>query len=566
MQLVIPLSGSGERFRRAGHVLPKPLIEVEGKPIIQHVVELFPGVDDVVFICNDTHLEDPALGLRQLLLGLVPNARVVSIAPHRLGPVHAVLEALRTPGLLDPSRPVIVNYCDFACRWDFDHFVRFVRETECDGCIPCYSGFHPHMLGSVNYAYVDVFRDASGEPTLWGRRIQEKRPFTDDPMAEYASSGTYYFRTAELMTQCFHEVVARGLEVSGEYYVSMAYTPLFEASRAVAVYPLAHFMQWGTPEDLDEYRYWSDTFRELAQRPRPRAEQQGTTLIPMAGTGSRFTALTGVPKPLIEVAGVPMALRALADLPSAPQQRFVLGAHLADAEELRSQLASASRAASFRVLAGPTDGQASTCLAGLDGVDLEAPLTIGACDHGALYDDDSFERAMADAHTDVWVHCARGYPGATRDPSAYGWVDATAEGTILGVSVKAPLADPKTDPVIIGAFTFRRGRDFVASAERMMARNARVRGEFYVDTCIEDAIALGLTCRVFEVDRYLCWGTPNDLRTFHYWQACFHQWPAHPYTIRDDARVPADRVGQLEAEWRTSPPAIPRPRGRPPQG
>ena len=99
-----------------------------------------------------------------------------------------------------------------------------------------------------------------------------------------------------------------------------------------------------------------------------------------------------------------------------------------------------------------------------------------------------------------------------------------------------------------------------------MARNARVRGEFYVDTCIEDAIALGLTCRVFEVDRYLCWGTPNDLRTFHYWQACFHQWPAHPYTIRVDARVPADRVGQLEAEWRTSPPAIPRPRGRPPQG
>lgn len=566
MQLVIPMSGFGERFRRAGHSLPKPLLPVEGKPIIQHVVELFPGVQDVVFICNEEHLGDPTLGMRQLLSRLVPTARVVAIAPHRLGPVHAVREALRHPGLLDPSRPVIVNYCDFACRWDFEHFVRFVRESECDGCIPCYSGFHPHMLGSTNYAYVDVFEDASGERTLWGRGIQEKRPFTDDPMAEYASSGTYYFATAALMAQCFDEVVARGLEVGGEYYVSLAYTPLFEASRAVAVYPIPHFMQWGTPEDLAEYRYWSDTFRDLARRPRQAAEQQGTTLIPMGGAGARFASSTHVPKPLIEVAGVPMVLRALDDLPSAPHQRFVLGAQLAAAEGLREALTRASTDASFCVLDGPTDGQASTCLAGLDGVDLESPLTIGACDHGALYDDEVLQRAMADTHTDVWVHCARAYPGAVRDPSAYGWVDATSDGRILRVSVKAPLSDPATDPVIMGTFTFRRGRDFVAAAQRMIARNARVRGEFYVDTCIEDAIALGLECRVLEAERYLCWGTPNDLRTFHYWQACFHQWAAHPYDLRDDARVPAHVVSKLEAEWRTPPPMIPSPRSRPAAG
>lgn len=566
VQLVIPMSGVGERFKRAGYRVPKPLIEVEGKPIIQHVVELFPGVTDVVFICNEEHLRDPDLGLRRVLSDIAPMARVVSVAPHRLGPVHAVREALRTPDLLDPSRPVIVNYCDFACRWDFEHFVEFVRESGCEGCIPCYSGFHPHMLGSVNYAYVDVLRDVSGARTLWGHRIQEKRPFTDDPTSEYASSGTYYFATAELMARCFDEVVARGLDVAGEYYVSLAYTPLLEASRPVAVYPLPHFMQWGTPEDLEEYRYWSDTFRELARRPRQRAKQLGTTLIPMAGVGARFGASTDLPKPLIEVAGVPMVLRALEDLPAAPQQRFVLGSHLAEVEELRARLTNAAPAASLRILSRPTEGQASTCLEGLDGVDLDAPLTIGACDHGSLYDDASFERAMADAHTDVWVHCARGYPLAARDPSAYGWVRAADDGRILGVSVKAALTDPRSDPVIIGAFTFRRGRDFVASAERMIARGARVRGEFYVDTCIEDAVALGLVCRVFEVDRYLCWGTPNDLRTFHYWQACFHQWSGHPYSLRHDARVPADRVGRLEAAWRTAPPAIPHARDRPTRG
>ena len=52
MQIVIPMSGFGERFRRAGYSVPKPLIEVEGKPMIGHVIDMFPGETDFVFICN----------------------------------------------------------------------------------------------------------------------------------------------------------------------------------------------------------------------------------------------------------------------------------------------------------------------------------------------------------------------------------------------------------------------------------------------------------------------------------------------------------------------------------
>ena len=52
MQIVIPMSGFGKRFRRAGYSVPKPLIEVDGKPIIQYVIEMFPGEENFIFICN----------------------------------------------------------------------------------------------------------------------------------------------------------------------------------------------------------------------------------------------------------------------------------------------------------------------------------------------------------------------------------------------------------------------------------------------------------------------------------------------------------------------------------
>ena len=73
MQIVIPMSGFGERFRRAGNAVPKPLIEIDKKPIIGHVIDLFPGESDFIFICNEDHLANPDYRMFQILQGLCPT-------------------------------------------------------------------------------------------------------------------------------------------------------------------------------------------------------------------------------------------------------------------------------------------------------------------------------------------------------------------------------------------------------------------------------------------------------------------------------------------------------------
>ena len=53
--------------------------------------------------------------------------------------------------------------------WDYNDFEEFVQQTECDGCVVCYTGFHPHMLGSDNYAFCRTEEDRVIEkiyPTL----------------------------------------------------------------------------------------------------------------------------------------------------------------------------------------------------------------------------------------------------------------------------------------------------------------------------------------------------------------------------------------------------------------
>jgi choline kinase len=82
------MSGFGERFRRAGYDMPKPLVEIDGKPIIAHVIEMFPGKQDFVFICNEDHLENAQYSMRVILQAHCPTGKIIAIKAHKLGSVR----------------------------------------------------------------------------------------------------------------------------------------------------------------------------------------------------------------------------------------------------------------------------------------------------------------------------------------------------------------------------------------------------------------------------------------------------------------------------------------------
>ena len=48
-------------------------------------------------------------------------------------------------------------------------------------------------------------------------------------------------------------------------------------------------------------------------------------------------------------------------------------------------------------------------------------------------------------------------------------------------------------------------------------------GEFYVDDVLNQNIKDGLNVKVFEVENYICWGTPNDYKTYNYWNKYFNK-------------------------------------------
>lgn len=249
MKIIIPMSGAGDHFAKAGYKDIKPLIMVDGKTMVEHVIDIFPGEEDFIFICNAEHLKTTKIA--GILKKAKPKGQIIPIAPHKLGPVYAVLKA---GDLIEDEEPAIVNYADFSVYWDYEDFKSTVFDNECDGCVTAYRGFHPHLLWDGLYAGIRASPDNNMI------EIREKHSFTKDKIDSFHSAGTYYFRKGAHIKKYFKLVMDRDINVKGEYYVSMAYQLMKEDGLDIYIYQLEHFLQWGTPEDLQEYIYWSDYF------------------------------------------------------------------------------------------------------------------------------------------------------------------------------------------------------------------------------------------------------------------------------------------------------------------
>lgn len=517
MKIIIPMSGIGRRFLDAGYTDPKPLIHVEGKPIIQHVAELFKGETEFIYICNDMHLRET--DMRRVLETITPRCRIYEVSvDHRRGPVDAVLQIAALE--VHDNDEIIVSYCDYGTEWDYEEFKRQIRYHHLDGCIACYKGFHPHMLGSDNYAFVRV---QDNQEFL---EIREKQPFTENKMNEFASNGTYYFRSGLLVKKYFQKLIDYNISTHGEFYVSMVYNLMKEDGLRIRVFEIEKMLQWGTPKDLEEYVQWSDYF--LYRDPEFYKHYvdlyETTLLLPMAGAGSRFFSVGyDIPKPLLPVEEVPMVVQAVRCLPPTTRKIFICQKTHVQTYDIADTLHTYFPTSLLIEIDYITQGQACTCDIAFHhcDIDMEKHLLISACDNGVYYDMKTYLEMVHDPAVDIIIWAFSNHPSGTLYPHMYAWLDVDPDGFIRRVSIKKPFVDCENTYAIIGSMLFKKARYFKEGLEKIYQSDIRTNGEFYVDNMIEPLIHMGYRCKMFHVKNYLCWGTPNDYKTYNYWHEYF---------------------------------------------
>ncbi|MCY9517979.1 glycosyltransferase family protein [Paenibacillus apiarius] len=249
------MTGYGSRFVAAGYKDLKPFIQVQGKPIIEWIVEgMYPNEQNFLFICRKEHLDqDPTM--RERLLDISPTAEIFEVDNWvKKGPVFDVLRAEEQ---INDDEPCIINYCDFYMIWDWNKFKSDVVNRNCDGAIPCYTGFHPNLLPEQN-VYASCLTNEQDDLI----EIREKYSFEKDKTKAKHSPGVYYFKTGAILKKYGQQLIESDKAINGEYYASLPYNFMVEDKLKVWVpVNVKKFCQWGTPEDMKEYLYWTETVR-----------------------------------------------------------------------------------------------------------------------------------------------------------------------------------------------------------------------------------------------------------------------------------------------------------------
>lgn len=257
MQIIIPMTGYGSRFVAAGYKDLKPLIKVQGKTMLEWIVHgMYNHEDEFIFVCREQHLEERPW-LRKYLSQLAPSTVIVSIKNwEKKGPVYDVLKA---ENYINKEQPAIINYCDFYMAWDWEKFKSDVQKNACDGAVPCYTGFHPNLIPEKN-----VYASCQTDNEDFLLEIREKYSFEVNKFKAKHSPGVYYFRTGEIMLKYCQKLVDSDENINGEFYASLPYNFMVQDGLKVWIpCNVEWFCQWGTPEDMQEYLFWTDICRRL---------------------------------------------------------------------------------------------------------------------------------------------------------------------------------------------------------------------------------------------------------------------------------------------------------------
>ncbi len=256
-------------------------------------------------------------------------------------------------------------------------------------------------------------------------------------------------------------------------------------------------------------------------------------IIPMAGAGQRFAdAGYKISKPAIPTTDrrtgkmLPMVVCATKDLPGVKSDGSNITYidrtfHKKDGVEnvIKAHFPNAN----FITVDRLTEGQACTCMLAKEQINNDEPLLIAGCDNGMVIDEVKFEKMTKEC--DVLAFTYRHNQAVLAKPDAYGWmiVDDKDLCRISGVSIKKAISNtPMEDHAIVATFWFKRGSDFVRATEKMILEDDRVNNEFYVDQVMKHCLELEMDARVFEIERYIGWGTPKDYEeyeaTLKYWK------------------------------------------------
>ena len=236
LNIVIPMAGRGSHFQDAGYEFPKPLIDINGKTMIEVVTNNLRPQDEhrFIFICQKEHYEK--YDIYNILKNTTENKfEIIQINGITEGAACTVLTAMR---FINNYDNLLIANADQFMETDINDFIEEARKRDADGLIMTFKASHP------KWSYARTDND--------GKVIEvaEKQVISD-----HATVCLYYFKKGSDFVKSAQSMIEKDIRFNNEFYVCPVYNEMILNEKDIYIMniPAEKMHGLGTPKDLESF-------------------------------------------------------------------------------------------------------------------------------------------------------------------------------------------------------------------------------------------------------------------------------------------------------------------------
>lgn len=235
MNVLIPMAGRGERFSSVGYDLPKPLIEINGRPMIEWALRSFDidfHLHNFIFVVRDYHNDEINNRLASVLDSLVPSNTTIKIDYVTEGPACT---CLLVRDMINTDVPLVIGNCDQIMRWNGSYFVSSCLNSPYDGVVVTYDESTPKN----SYAKLNSRGDVV--------RIEEK-----NVISNVSLNGIHFWKHGSDFVGSADSMIQINERYNNEFYVGPTYNHMIKNGKRVGIFhiPRECHNPVGVPSDL----------------------------------------------------------------------------------------------------------------------------------------------------------------------------------------------------------------------------------------------------------------------------------------------------------------------------
>jgi HAD superfamily hydrolase (TIGR01509 family) len=237
MNVLIPMAGAGSRFDSAGYTFPKPLIEVNGKPMIQVVIENLNIEANYTFVVRKEHYEK--YSLQYLLTLIAPNCNIIQVDSLTEGSACTTLLAKE---FINNDYPLLLANSDQFMQWNSNESLYAFNADGIDAGILTFKATHP------KWSYAKIGEDG------FVSEVAEKKPISDN-----ATVGVYYWNKGSNYVKYAEQMIEKNIRTNNEFYICPVFNEAIADGKKIRIKEIERMWGIGTPEDLN---YFLEHYKE----------------------------------------------------------------------------------------------------------------------------------------------------------------------------------------------------------------------------------------------------------------------------------------------------------------